>query len=406
MLTNDLIAETYTAITVNKARTFLTILGIVIGIGSVITMTAVGRGAQNDIEERIQGIGANLLSIRPGGGGRGGFGPANAGGNQNALTLSDVDAIESESQYITHIAPQASGRYQVIASGNNINTTVLGITSDYASVRGTSMAKGSFLTIADDGKISRVAVLGSQAALDLFGDGITITVDPIGGSVRINGIIFTVIGVMNERGDNDDIVYAPLGTVQQYLLGAKTVSSIDVSVGRAEDMAIAEAELNTLLLREHGIADETQADFRIRNQADIVETASSVTGALTALLAAIASISLLVGGIGIMNMMLTSVTERTREIGLRKALGATVGDIRKQFLLEAVTLTFFGGVLGVVSGVGIAWLLDAHLGLSTSISEQSIILAFGVSVLIGIVFGLYPAWRASKFDPMEALRYE
>jgi len=171
-------------------------------------------------------------------------------------------------------------------------------------------------------------------------------------------------------------------------------------------MAIAEAELNTLLLREHGIADETQADFRIRNQADIVETASSVTGALTALLAAIASISLLVGGIGIMNMMLTSVTERTREIGLRKALGATVGDIRKQFLLEAVTLTFFGGVLGVVSGVGIAWLLDAHLGLSTSISEQSIILAFGVSVLIGIVFGLYPAWRASKFDPMEALRYE
>ncbi|MCA9364815.1 MAG: ABC transporter permease [Candidatus Moranbacteria bacterium] len=406
MLTNDLISETYTAITVNKARTFLTILGIVIGIGSVITMTAVGRGAQNDIEERIQGIGANLLMIRAGGGGRGGFGPTNTGGNQDSLTTEDVDMLRQDSQYLSYVAPQASGRYQVIAGGNNVNTTVLGTTSDYASVYNSSVERGSFLTLADDKKLSRVVVLGSQAALDLFGDGTTLESDPVGDSVRINGVTFTVIGLLAQKGDNDDTIYAPLGTVQQYLIGEKTVSSIDVSVTNSQNMTVAEEELNTMLLEAHGITDETEADFRIRNQADIIETASSVTGALTALLAAIASISLLVGGIGIMNMMLTSVTERTREIGLRKALGATVGDIRRQFLLEAVTLTFLGGLLGVLSGIGIAWFLDSNIGLSTSVSQSSVVLAFSVSALIGVIFGLYPAWRASKFDPMEALRYE
>ncbi len=405
MLTNDLIAETYTAITVNKVRTFLTILGIVIGIGSVITMTAVGRGAQMDIQERIQGIGANLLMIRAGGGRRG-FGPVNTGGNQASLTQKDVDRISEQSQYISHIAPQASSRHQVIAGRNNVNTTILGTTSDYAFVRGVDVEKGSFLTIADDAKLSRVVVLGAQAALDLFGDGTVLESDPVGSSVRINGGVFTVIGVAVENGTNDDTIYAPIGTVQQFLLGEKSISNIDVSVGQSQDMAKAEQELTAMLLDNHGITEEAAADFRIRNQAEIVETASSVTGALTSLLAAIASISLLVGGIGIMNMMLTSVTERTREIGLRKALGATVGDIRKQFLLEAVTLTFFGGILGVFLGVGLAWLLDAKLGISATVSQFSILLAFGVSVLIGIIFGLYPAWRASKFDPMEALRYE
>ena len=400
MLTKDLIIETYTAITVNKTRTFLTILGIVIGIGSVITMTAVGYGAQNDIEEQIQGIGSNLLMIRPGAGR--GFGPVSSGSSADTLSLEDVTKIREKSQYIKYIAPQASSRYQVIARNKNINTTVLGTTSDYAYVRSVDIESGEFISSVNDQRMSKVAVLGADAAIDLFGE----NSNSVGQKIRISGATFTVIGVTKATGSNDSTIYAPLSTVQQYLIGDKNLANIDVSVARAEDMEKAEEELTEILLASHNIKDPELADFSVRNQADIVETASSVTGALTALLAAIASISLAVGGIGIMNMMLTSVTERTREIGLRKSLGATVGDIRMQFLLEAITLTFFGGALGILLGIGIAWGLDAKLGLSSSISQSSVILAFGVSVLIGIIFGFYPAWRASKLDPMTALRYE
>lgn len=400
MLVRDLIAETYTAIAVNKARTVLTILGIVIGIGSVITMTAVGRGAQSEIEERIQSIGSNLLTVSPGA--ERGFGPAASGGSADSLTLEDVALIQEISQYIGSIAPQASTRAQVIAGNENINTTILGTTHAYVDVRSVKMAQGTFISDIDNQRLSRVAVLGSEALADLFGE----DSDPIGKQIRISDAIFTIIGVTEATGTNDDRVYAPLSTVQQYLIGEKTVSTIDVSVINADDMTAADAELTEILLTAHDIKDTSDADFRIRNQAEIVETASSVTGAFTALLGAIASISLLVGGIGIMNMMLTSVTERTREIGLRKSLGATVGDIRLQFLLEAITLTLFGGIAGVMVGVGLAWVLDTQLGLSADVSQTSIILAFGVSVLIGVIFGFYPAWRASKLDPMTALRYE
>jgi len=400
MLVRDLLLETYTAITVNKARTGLTILGIVIGIASVITMIAVGRGAQADIEENIESMGSNLLMIRPGAGR--GFRPAASGSSVDTLSLDDVEAIREKSQYISYVAPQASSRQQVIAGNENVNTTIIGTTSDYMYVRGVTMRYGSFLTSVHDERISRVVVLGYEAASDLFGE----NVNPVGEKVRIKGASFTIIGVTKETGENDSTVYAPLVAVQQYLTGDKILSTIDVSVMDANNMTIAEEELFNIILTSHNIKDTSLADFSIRNMADIISTASSVTNTLTILLGAIASISLVVGGIGIMNMMLTSVTERTREIGLRKSLGATVGDIRKQFLLEAISLTFFGGVLGVILGIGIAWIFDTYVGLSSDVSQSSVILAFSVSVLIGVIFGIYPAWRASRLDPMAALRYE
>lgn len=400
MLTRDLLIETYTAIMTNKVRTALTMLGIVIGIGSVIIMTAVGRGAQNDIEESIQSIGANLLMVQPGAGR--GFGPVASGSSADSLTLDDVEAIRQKSEYISYIAPQITGRYQVIAGNENINTSVVGTTSDYAIVRGSKLKYGSFLTSVDDQRMSRAIVFGSDASDDLFGEGN----NPVGQKVRIQRISFTVVGVLTQTGINDDTLYAPLKTVGQYLSGGDSLGSIDVSVRSSEEMDIAEEEITEILLQSHNIQDADLADFRVRNQADIISVASDVTGAMTFLLGAVASISLVVGGIGIMNMMLTSVTERTREIGLRKALGATINDIRLQFLLEAIALTLFGGILGVLLGFGVSWFVDTKLGYASEVSQMSVVVAFGVSAAIGVVFGLYPAWRASKLDPMKALRYE
>jgi len=410
MLLSDTLFETYTSIISNKARTGLTILGIVIGIASVIAMVAIGNGSQKSIEESIQSIGSNLLMVRPGSQGGPGNMVMSSMGSADSLTMEDASKIEENISYVEAIAPVASGNKQVIASGNNTNTSITGVTNEYSGVKNVEVEIGNFITKDNQTRLSKVAVIGPDVKADLFGEDVPSS-ELIGKKIRIGGIDFTIIGVTVAKGgsgmmSSDDIIYIPLSAYQQYFKGDKYLSMINIQIENQEDMTLAESAIETLLLKAHGIASADDADFSIMNQSDIVETASSVTETFTILLGAVAGISLVVGGIGIMNMMLTTVTERTREIGLRKAIGAKRAEISKQFLLESVALTFIGGVIGIILGIVTAWAVETFFSTTTVVSEGSILLAFGVSTLIGIVFGYYPARRASRLNPIEALRYE
>ena len=408
MKINDLFEESYIALSANKVRSGLTMLGIIIGIGSVIAMIAIGQGAQADIASRIQSIGSNLLTVYPGPQQTAGSRGVSSGiGMSNTLTSDDAQAILDSVVYIKSIAPEISNKYQVIARGTNTNTTVTGTSEEYLQVKNTTMEKGMFISEQNLKMLSKVAVLGPDTAIELFGE----TNDPIGQKVRINNFEFTVIGVTATKGgsgfgSSDDIVLIPLTTAQRFFVGDTHVSSIGVQVESEEFMSIVEADITELLLVRHNISNPEFADFRIFNQADLIETASQITQTFTVLLGAIAGISLLVGGIGIMNMMLTSVTERTREIGLRKSIGAKGKDIRSQFLIESVSLTIIGGLMGIVLGWSIAQLVTKITGINTAVTGSSILLAFGVSFFIGVIFGYYPASRASRLNPIEALRYE
>lgn len=403
----DLLEETYAAVTVNKARSSLTILGIVIGIGSVIAMVAIGQGAQSSIESRIQSIGSNLVLVTPGFQ-RGVGNQVSAGrGSAQTLTQGDADAIAQEVALASAVAPEISRRYQVTARGQNTNTQVIGTVAAYPAVRNVEVATGSFITDQHLRSLSKVAVLGPAAATDLFGEGS----DPAGQSIRISKVDFKVVGVTKAKGGSgfgnaDDVIYVPLTTAQRFLAGDAYVTTISVQAKDATAMAAIQQQITDLMMQRHKIAAPAQADFQVLNQSDIVAAASSVTGVFTTLLASIAGISLLVGGIGIMNMMLTTVTERTREIGLRKAIGAHKADISLQFLAEATALTFIGGCFGVVLGWLLALGVTRFAGIDTKVSVDSIALAFGVSAGIGIVFGYYPAHRAAKLNPIDALRYE
>ena len=408
MTIEDIVHETNIALRANKVRSGLTILGIVIGISSVIVMLAIGQGAQGTIQANIQSLGSNLIQVSPGAARTiGGFGPSQGRGSAQTLTLDDAAAILDAVSNVSAVAPEVSGRYQITAKGTNTNTSVTGVTSSYPDVRNVAIADGSFISDSNNLSASKVAVLGPTTQTDLFGEGVS----AVGQTIRINRIEFKVIGVTVSKGgsgftNQDDIIYIPITTAQRYLSGSSYVSRISVQAANADVMTTVGEDITNLLLTRHKISDPTQADFSILNQQDIISTASSITQTFTILLAAVASISLLVGGIGIMNMMLTTVTERTREIGLRKAVGAKRADISIQFLTEAVTLTFFGGILGVFFG----WLVSygvTSLGLlQTQVSLFSVLLAFGVSAVIGIVFGYYPAQKAAKMNPIDALRYE
>ena len=407
MRINDLIQETYSAITVNKARTSLTILGIVIGVASVIALTAIGQGSQLSIQNSIQSIGSNLVMVMPGAQRGAGMQVSTGRGTANSLTLADADAIGSQITLASAVAPEVSRRYQVTAKGTNTNTTIDGTVPIYTQVRNVTVDQGSFITSQNVDSNAKVAVIGPTTRDDLFGVGSS----PIGQTIRINKIDFKIIGITKAKGgsgftNQDDMIFVPISAAQTYLSGNQYVSDISVQGQDATTLADLQQQITNLLLQRHNITNSALADFSTLNEADIVATASSVTGTLTLLLGAIAGISLVVGGIGIMNMMLTSVTERTREIGLRKAIGAKRLDISLQFLAEAITLTFLGGLIGITLGWLISYIATSFFNVTTQVSVSSILLAFGVSAAIGIVFGFYPAQRASKLNPIEALRYE
>ncbi len=407
MIFRELFHEASSALTSNKVRSGLTMLGIVIGIGSVIAMISIGQGAQGSINASIQSIGSNLIIVSPSFQRTPGSVVSSGRGAAETLTQEDANAIGTQITQVAAIAPQINGRYQIKAGSTNTNTQVVGTVSAYLGVRNLQMETGTFISDQDVAQLTKVAVLGPTTRDDLFGAG----VDPTGETIRINNINFKVIGVTQAKGgsgftNQDDVVYIPLSTSQRFLQGGTYVSLISIEAQDTQSMASVQTQVTALLLDRHHIADPTLADFSVLNQADIVSAASSVTNIFTILLASIAGISLLVGGIGIMNMMLTTVTERTREIGLRKAIGAKRRDISYQFLLESVILTFIGGALGIFLGWLLSLLVTQFANIPTTIALWSIILAFGVSALIGVVFGYYPAQRAARLNPIEALRYE
>jgi len=404
----DLFQETYFALKSNKSRSALTILGIVIGIGSVIAMISIGQGAAKNIQSNIESLGSNLLVVMPGfsrGVGqivRGGMGSA------TTLTMDDANVIKTQITYVKEIAPTVSARKQIkTTTGTNTNTSIYGVTESYAVVKNIEIELGSFINNMQVNKNSKVAVIGPTTRDDLFGN----NSDPVGKKIRIENLEFTIIGMTKSKGgtgmgSSDDLIYIPISTAQRYLTGSSSVNNINIQVLDEKMMTITQEQITNLLLIRHNIADSTQADFSIMNQADILSTMTQVTDTLTLLLGAIAGISLIVGGIGIMNMMLTTVTERTREIGLRKSLGAKSKDINNQFLSESVALTFIGGIIGIIVGWLTSILITKFSGTTTQVTGFSIGLAFCVSAAIGIIFGYYPARRAAKLNPIEALRYE
>ena len=411
MKNRDLIEETYTALSANKARSGLTMLGIVIGISSVIALMAIGSGATSSISSSIASIGSNLLMVTPGASrNAGGFGATSARGSAKTLTVDDANAILANVSNIEAMTMTVSSRSQITTKGANTNTSVIGTTPSYASVRNVTVSTGDFISDANVSGYAKTAVIGPTVLTDLFGTD-AVADDAIGQIIRINSAQYTIIGVTKGKGGSgfsnaDDIVYIPYTTAQRYLSGNKYLSEIDVSAVSSDTATQVQTDITDLLLSLHKITDSTKADFSILNQADIAATASSITATLTYLLGAIGAISLLVGGIGIMNMMLTNVTERMREIGLRKAIGAKKRDISMQFLAESVALTVIGGVIGIIFGWAVAFIVNWTGIITTSVTISSVVLAFGVSAAIGIVFGWYPARRASNQNPIDALRYE
>ncbi len=402
----DQLAEIYLGVSSNKVRSGLTMLGIVIGIASVIAMLSIGQGAKAQIETNIQSIGSNLLLVMPGQ--QRAVGATASAGRGSAQTLTQADAVAlNGTEGVLAVAPESSRRYQVTSRGKNTNTQIVGTSPAYLTVRSLNIESGAFFSDAQVTSRAKVAILGPTTRNDLFGEGTT----PIGERIRINGMDFTIIGITAAKGgsglsNQDDTIFIPVTTMGAFLTGNESVSTISIQAKDAASMTSAQAAVTNVLLDRHKISNPELADFSILNQSDLVSAASSITDTFTALLASIAGISLLVGGIGIMNMMLTTVTERTREIGLRQAIGAEKTEIIGQFLGEAILLTVMGGTIGILLGYGISKILSSLMQMPTVVSWTSVALAVSVSVGIGLVFGFYPARRAAKLNPIEALRYE
>jgi putative ABC transport system permease protein len=404
----DPVTTAWTGIITHKLRSFLTMLGIVIGVGAVITLMSVGRGSTADILSNIQSMGANLMTIR--GGASMSAGVRGMMGASNTLTLEDAEAIEDVSG-VTAVAASSSSNLQLINGTENTQSQVTGATVAYAEVNNLAVASGSFFTEEEYNRSAKVIVLGSTVAETLFGDA-----SPVGQKIRAGTMIVTVIGVLESKGgtmnSSDDAAYIPLSLLQQSVSvsrtakGEKVVSSISLTVAGDDVAAQVEADITSLLRTRHSLATGTDDDFSFQSMSDIVATLTETSGTMTLLLGAIAGISLLVGGIGVMNIMLVSVLERTREIGIRKALGAKERDIWSQFLIEAAFLTLAGGLIGIVGGWGVSWMLDKMDVVSTVVSSDIVILAVSVSVGIGLFFGFYPAWNASRLNPIQALRSE
>jgi putative ABC transport system permease protein len=395
---------------VNKLRSMLTMLGIIIGVGAVIAMVAVGAGASARVAEQIQSLGSNMIIVLSGSAVAGGV--RMGSGSQLTITEEDAAAIAREIPAVQAAAPSMRGSAQIVAGNLNWATGIQGVTPDYAEVREWSVAAGRFVASEDLDGATKVALLGQTTAQNLFGDA-----DPLGQVVRIKKVPFTVVGVLDRKGQNswgqdqDDVVLIPLSTAKRKVLGvsqanARSVGAISVKVRPDEEMAEAEAQMRALLRQGHRLQPDQDDDFTLRNLSEILASQEAASRALSLLLAAIASVSLVVGGIGIMNIMLVSVTERTREIGLRRAVGARRRDILTQFLIEAVAVSLAGGLAGIAVGVGGAWAIGYFAGWLAPIQARAVLPAFLFAAAVGVFFGFYPARKASRLNPIDALRYE
>lgn len=387
---------------INKMRSFLTMLGVIIGVGAVIVMVSLGQGTSSGITDRISSMGSNLLTITAGGS----SGPIR-GVSTAKLTNGDVEAIRNL-PLVKYVAPESSINSATIAVGSTTwTTTVDGTSPDLQNIKSWDTVAGDFFTQEDYDSKNRVAVLGNTVVENLFGN----AANAVGQTIKINGLSFSVIGVLSEKGsssgsDQDDIIYIPLSTAQQRLLGSTTVRTINVQATSSESLTPLKEYITTLLRQRHRLADSADDDFNIRDMEEILSTLEETTQMLTFLLGGIAAVSLLVGGIGIMNIMLVSVTERTREIGIRMAIGATTRAILTQFLIESLVLCFIGGLIGVLVGWGVALILSAVAGLSMKVVPWLIALSMGFAILIGVFFGYYPARKAAHLNPIDALRFE
>ena len=402
----NLLKIAFKAIILNKTRTLLTMLGIIIGVASVIAMLAIGEGSKESIRTTISAMGSNMITIRPGADDRG---PARgSGGNVQTLTLQDYEVLKANSELLSYMTPVVNSGGQVINGSNNWPSTIYGVNPDYLNIKVVDLQSGSMFTDAEVQSAAKVALIGQTVVDNVFPDG----QEPVGQMIRFNNIPFKVIGVLEEKGENtfgqdqDDIVIAPFTTVQKRILAIDYLNQIMASAVSEDDAPEAVIQLTEILRAQHKLMDNEEDDFTVRSMEELISTFSSTSEMLTILLVAVASISLLIGGIGIMNIMYVSVKERTKEIGLRMAVGAKGADILMQFLIEAILISITGGILGVILGLGSTVFIEKFLNWPTSVALYSILISFAVCAITGIFFGWYPAKKAAALDPITALRYE
>ena len=405
MLFTELLKMAALSLIANKLRTILTMLGIIIGVCAVIAMVSVGMGVKKNVTDSISRLGSNMLIVMSGSSNRGGI--RGGAGSVQTLTYDDAEAIKDKIKYVSYVSPTVQTNSQVVYGHENWSTTVTGVIPEYVSIQSLTMQSGIFFSEHDVDVRNRVAVIGTTVATNLFG-----TVNPVGKKIRIGNAPYTVIGLVASKGqssggqDQDDVVLIPLTTAQERLLGITYVRSISVQVSEEDRMDEVQENIEKLLRQRHRIREGADDDFNVRNLTSLMETMNQTTTMITLLLGSIAGISLVVGGIGIMNIMMVSVTERTREIGIRKAIGATYNSIMLQFLIESTMISILGGIIGIFLGIGLAQAISKFGNFTTVISGLSIVASFGFSLFVGIFFGMLPARKAARLDPIDALRYE
>ena len=405
MLFTELIKMAALSLVANKLRTLLTMLGIIIGVAAVISMVSVGMGVRSNVVDSISRLGSNMLIVMPGSSNRGGV--RGAAGSITTLTYDDAKAIKERVKNIDYVSPTVQGSYQVVYGHENWSTSVTGVIPEYTAIQSLTMQSGIFFTEHDVEVRNRVAVIGPTVATNLFN-----AVNPVGKKIRVGNAPYTVIGLLASKGqstggqDQDDVVLIPLTTAQERLMGITYVRNVNVQVSSQDKMDEVQANIEKLLRQRHRIREGNDDDFNVRNMTSLMETMTQTTTMITLLLGSIAGISLVVGGIGIMNIMMVSVTERTREIGIRKAIGATYNSIMLQFLIESTMISILGGIIGIGVGIAAAMAISEFGDFKTVISSLSIVASFGFSLFVGIFFGMLPARKAARLDPIDALRYE